>query len=116
MSATFTITVNKVYTATEGSLANVVKKADWTLRGEQEGKTFELPQTTDMNAADPNDFVAFENLSELNVATWIEGACENMDSIKAHIQFVLDKECAKAALASPNMPWAPAPEAPAPAP
>lgn len=116
MSATFTITVNKVYTATEDNLANVVKKAEWTLHGEQEGKTFELPQTTDLSAADPEQFVAFDNLSEANVIAWIESACQSMDSIKAHIQFVLDKECAKAALESPAMPWAPAPEAPAPAP
>ena len=115
MAATFTIKVNKVYTATEGGLTNVVKKAEWTLIGEQDNQRFELPQTTDMHDADPQDFVAFDNLTEANVAAWIEGACDNMEGIKAHIQFVLDKECAKAALASPAMPWAPAaPEAPAP--
>lgn len=114
MPATFAITVNRVFTATEGNLTNVVKKAEWTLTGTQAGQTFALPQTTDMNAADPQDFVSFDNLTEANVVAWIEGACENMEAIEAHIQFVLDRECAKAALATPAMPWAPAPE-PAPA-
>ena len=115
MSATFTISVTKVYTATEGGLTDVVKKADWIMRGEQDGSRFELPQTTDMNAADPEAFVAFGSLGEENVIAWIEGACQNIDGIKAHIQFVLDRECAKAALSSPSMPWAPVPDAtPAP--
>ena len=114
MSATFTITVNKVYTATEGNLANVVKKADWTMTGTQDEQNFALPQTTDLAAADPGNFVAFDSLSQENVIAWIESAAaQNIEAIKAHIQFVLDKECAKAALAGPAMPWAP-PPAPAP--
>jgi hypothetical protein len=111
MPANFTITVNRVFTETEGNLTNVVKKAEWTLTGTQEGQTFSLPQTTDMNSADPNDFVSFENLTEANVIAWIEGACPSMDAIEAHIQLVLDRECAKAALESPALPWAPEPQA-----
>ena len=47
-----------------------------------------------------------------------ESKAEMLAPIKAHIQMVLDKESAKAALSTPDMPWAPppapAPEAPTP--
>ena len=116
MSITFTTKINRVFTATEGDLVNVVKKVEWTLVGEQDGSRFELPQTVDLGSPDPTNFAPFASLSEADVAAWVESSFANMDGVKAHIQFVLDKECAKAALESPAMPWAPAPDPVAPAP
>lgn len=103
---TFTIKVNKVYTADENNLTNVVKKVDWTLRGEKNGTSFELPQTTDVVDPTPENFVEFSSLTEANVIAWIESDEEKLAPVKAHIQYVLDKEFAKAALATPAMPWA----------
>ena len=115
MSATFTIKVNRVFTKNEGDLQNVVKKVEWTLSGEQDGQKFDLPQTSDVDSPTPESFVQYDSLTEANVIAWIESKPEMLAPIKAHIQMVLDKESAKAALSTPDMPWAP-PSAPMPAP
>ena len=113
-TAAFTIKPTGIRTAAVGGREGVVKQVAWTLKGEEAGQTFELPQTTDL--ADPADgqaFIELASLSEADVVAWIEATDTRLPGIKAHIQYVLDKEVAKAALADTAMPWAPAP-APAP--
>lgn len=113
-TAAFTIKVNGIRTATVNSLENVVKQVSWTMVGELGGQKFELPQTTDLG--DPTeDFVPLSGLTESAVAAWVEATDTRLPGIKAHIQYVLDKEVAKAALAETAMPWAPVVEEPAPA-
>ena len=111
-TATFTYKVNGIRTATVGDRTNVVKQVDWTLVGTEAGQTFELPQTTPL--ADPNGqaFIELANLTEADVVAWIEATETRLPGIKAHIQFVLDREVAKATLAATPMPWAPVPETP----
>ena len=115
-TATFTIKINSIRTATVNGLENTVKQVAWTLVGEEAGQKFELPQTT--NLADPasENFIQLTSLTEANVIAWVEATETNMDGIKAHIQMVLDKEVAKAALADTPMPWAPVVETPEPTP
>lgn len=111
-TAIFTYKVNGIRTATVGDRTNVVKQVDWTLVGTEAGQTFELPQTTPL--ADPNGqaFIELANLTEADVVAWIEATETRLPGIKAHIQFVLDREVAKTALAATPMPWAPVPETP----
>ena len=115
-TATFTYKVNGIRTATVGDRTNVVKQVDWTLVGTEAGQTFELPQTTPL--ADPNGqaFIELANLTEADVVAWIEATETRLPGIKAHIQFVLDREVAKTALAATPMPWAPVEPTPEPAP
>ena len=115
-TATFTYKVNAVRTATVANHTNVVKQVDWTLKGTEAGQTFELPQTTQL--ADPNGqpFIEFANLTEADVVAWIEATELRLPGIKAHIQYVLDREVAKATLAATAMPWAPVEPTPEPAP
>jgi hypothetical protein len=116
-TAAFTIKVNAIRTATVANRANVVKQVEWTLVGEESGQKFELPQTTALADPDGQPFIELANLTEADVVAWIEATDTRIPGIKAHIQFVLDKEVAKTALAATPMPWAPAPEAtPEPAP
>jgi hypothetical protein len=116
-TATFTIKVNGIRTATVGERANVVKQVDWTLKGTDAGQTFELPQTTQLADPDGQPFIQLSDLTEADVIAWIEATETRLPGIKAHIQYVLDKEVAKATLAQTAMPWAPASEAtPEPAP
>jgi len=108
MTATFEIIVTGIRTATEGELTNVIKQVSWTLKGTQDGKTFELPLETNLNPVDPENFVELSSMTGPSlIETWLETAETNMLAIKSHIQLVLDKECAKAALASVPMPWVP---------
>lgn len=116
MSATFTIKINGIRTATVNGLENTVKQVDWTMVGEEAGVSFELPQTTNLEDPDSANFVQLSSLTEAAVAAWVEATATNVDGIKAHIQFVLDKEVAKQSLASTPMPWAPVVETPEPAP
>jgi hypothetical protein len=115
-TATFTITVNAIRIATVNGLENTIKQVDWTLTGAEAGQTFALPQTTSLADPAAEGFVPLANLTEAAVAAWIEATETRLPGIKAHIQFVLDKEVAKATLTSTAMPWAPAPTNPPPTP
>lgn len=118
-TATFTIKINGLRTATVNGLENTVKQVDWTLIGEESGQKFELPQTTSLGDPAAEGFVPLANLTETAVAAWVEATETRLPGIKAHIQFVLDKEVAKSALTNAPMPWAPVveePAAPTPAP
>jgi hypothetical protein len=111
MATTFTIKVNSIRTATVNGLENTIKQVEWTLLGEEAGQRFELPQTTELGDPDSTTFVPLANLTETAVMAWVEATDERIPAIKAHIEYVLGKEVAKAALVSTPMPWAPAPEA-----
>ncbi len=115
-TATFTITVNAIRTATVNGLENTVKQVDWTLTGEESGQTFALPQTSTLADPASEGFVPLANLTEAAVIAWIEATETHLSGVKSHIQTVLDKEVAKAALASTSMPWAPVVETPTPTP
>ena len=112
-TATFTIKINSIRTATVNGLENTVKQVAWTLVGEEADQKFELPQTTNLADPDSANFVQLTSLTEANVIAWVEATETNMDGIKSHIQFVLSKEVAKAALADTPMPWVPVVEEPA---
>ena len=115
MSATFTTKVTGVRVHDLGNLTKVVKQIEFVVSGTQDSQTFELPQTLVVPDADAANFVPFEQLTEAQVVAWINEHFENMPSVQAHIQYVLDKEVAKAALAQEALPWAP-PPAPEPTP
>lgn len=108
MAATFTTKVTGVRVHDIGNLTKVVKQIDFVVKGEQANQTFELPQTLTVPDADGTNFVPFEQLTEAQVVAWINEHFENMPAVEAHIQYVLDKETAKAALAQEALPWAPA--------
>ena len=113
-TATFTIKVNGIRTATVNGLENTVKQVDWTLTGEEAGQTFALPQTSTLADPSSEGFVPLANLTEAAVIAWIEATETHLSGVKSHIQTVLDKEVARSALASTAMPWAPVVETPAP--
>lgn len=112
-TATFTIKINGLRTATVNGLENTVKQVDWTLIGEESEQKFELPQTTNLGDPAAEGFVPLANLTETAVAAWIEATETRLPGIKAHIQMVLDKQVAKSALTNAPMPWAPVVEEPA---
>jgi hypothetical protein len=118
-TADFTIKVTGLRTQTINGIENAVKQVEWTLSGSEAGQTFELPQTTTVPDPQAEGFVPLQDLTEAEVASWIETHEPRMAGIKAHIQLVLDREVARAALTSAPMPWAPVieespvPEAPA---
>ena len=105
--ATFTITIDGIKTATINGIADAVKQIQWTLKGELEGQTFELPQSTIVSDPTEVGFIPFASLTSEIVTTWIEEHIEKMNAVKAHIQYVLDKQVAQASLQAKALPWAP---------
>lgn len=112
---TFTVIINGIKTATVNGIADAVKQVDWTLKGELEGQTFELPQTTIIPDPIEAGFIPLTELTPEKVNTWIEEHEDRMFYIKAHIQYVLNKQVVAAALVTTPLPWAPVVE-PAPEP
>lgn len=114
-TADFEIIVTGIRTATVGDLTNVVKQVEWTMRGSENGQTFELPQKTDLAAPDSENFVPLESITDPAVIVgWIEATETRIPAIKAHIQLVLDRLVKDAGSVSTPLPWAPAPTEPAP--
>lgn len=111
MTATFDIKINAIRTGTVGDLNDVVKRVDFTVKGTEQGQSFELPQSIDLADPQSESFIPLAQLTEAIVVQWIEDNFANMDSVKTHIQLVLDKEVAKAALTETPLPWAAAAEA-----
>lgn len=114
MTATFEIKINAIRTTTVGDLADVVKRVEFTVKGTEAGESFELPQAVDLGEPDPATFIQLSSLTEADVVSFVEANFTNMPGVKAHIQYVLDKQVAKAALIETPLPWAP-PQAPEPA-
>lgn len=108
--STFTINVTGIKIATVNGIENAVKQVDWTMVGAVDSHQFDLPQTTVLGDPDTENFIALDALTPEVVIAWIETTDTRLDAIKAHIQLVLDKQVASAALTTTHLPWAPAPE------
>jgi hypothetical protein len=110
MSATFETKINAIRTGTVGELTNVVKRVEFTVKGTEQGQTFELPQNVDLADPQSEAFVPLAQVTEANVVQWVNENFTNMSAVQEHIQYVLNQEVAKVALAEAPLPWAPAPE------
>jgi len=110
MSATFETKINAIRTGTVGELTNVVKRVEFTVKGTEQGQSFELPQNVDLADPQSEAFVPLAQVTEANVVQWVNENFTNMSAVQEHIQYVLNQEVAKVALAEAPLPWAPAPE------
>lgn len=116
MTATFQTKINAIRTGTVGELTNVVKRVEFTVKGTDQGQSFELPHSIEIADPDPAAFIDLANVTEANVIQWVNENFPSMSAVQEHIQYVLDREVAKAALTEAPLPWAPAPEPETPAP
>lgn len=112
MSANFEIIITGIKTSHLPGMQHVVKKVEFTVKGIEEDKQFELPQSLTLPDPEQESFVPLENLTEAEVKQWVELNFKNMDAVKAHIQYVLDKEVSNSRLESAPLPWAPVPQPP----
>lgn len=107
MSASFETIITGIRTTTADGFTNVIKRVKWTLRGTRDGQSFELPQTTEMGPVYPEDFIELEDITDPTiVVAWVEAAHPDLNSVKTHIQIVLDRLVAEAATDPTPMPWA----------
>jgi hypothetical protein len=118
MAIAYSYKVNGVRVIAEGGFADVVKEVEVTVSGADGAARFDLPITVKLGEADAGAFTAFGDLTEAQIVSWVEND-PSLESTKAHIAFVVEKEKAKLAMENKPLPWAPAPTepaAPAPAP
>jgi hypothetical protein len=111
-TAEFTIKITGLRTQTVDNVQGVVKQVNWTLSGSEADQVFELPQTTTVPDPDTANFIPLDQLTESEVVAWIESHDIQLPGSKHHIQLILDRQVAQAALESTPMPWAPAPQSP----
>jgi hypothetical protein len=115
-TANFEVVITGIRTTTVDGLQNVVKYVEWIMKGTENGQSFELPQKTELNPPDPTNFVPLESITDPSVmVNWVLDTDPRINSIKAHIQLVLNKMVSEATAVSTPLPWAP-PPAPEPAP
>lgn len=111
MSATYKIIINSISTIDINGMSDVVKQVSFDVQGSQEGEHFNLPQTVELQNPDSTSFKPFSELTEADVIPWVEVNFSQMDSVKAHIQYVLNQQIAKSSLKVKPLPWQPAPTA-----
>ena len=104
-TSTFTINITSIKKTTVNGIENVVKQVDWTMVGSAEGQQFDLPQTTVLGDPDTENFIKLDAVTPEAVIGWIESTDTRLDAIKAHIQIVLDRQVASAALTTTHLPW-----------
>lgn len=106
MSATFETQITAIRTGTVGNLNDVIRKVEFIVKGTEEGHTFQLPQTADLSDPDAESFKPLAEVTEADVVAWVEANFTDMVAVKAHIEYVLGKEVAAAALEAKPLPWA----------
>jgi len=106
-TATFTYTIDAIRTANVGDMDDVVKYVEFTVKGEQDNQTFELPQKMELSDPQAQSFIPFADLTPEEVVNWIENSFENLDGVKSHIQLVIDRELQKALFTENRLPWEP---------
>lgn len=109
MTATFEIIINSIRTGEVAGLNGVIKQVDFTVQGTESGQVFELPQTVELVDPTPETYIQLANVTEADVKNWVVENFSNMPAVEAHIQYVLDREIAKAAYNPAPLPWAPEP-------
>ena len=111
MSAIFETKIIAIRAGAVGNLTDVIRKVEFTVKGTEQGQSFELPQVVDLSEPQAEGFKPLAQVTEADVVAWVEQNFADMERVKSHIQLVLDREVAKAALESKPLPWAPEPEA-----
>jgi len=115
---TYNVTITAARTRTEGGLTDILSHVEWLMTGTGTNAMFELPGKTTMGPVDPENFTPYSQLTQQQVLDWVT-AIEDAEGgqfagFRAHIGMVVARMEAEAALESKALPWAPAPETPAP--
>lgn len=97
--------INAARVVSDGSLADVVKEVEYTLIGKCGAISFSLPNRVKLGDADPQSFVAFNDLTEAQIVSWLESTGDVVSSQKAHIESVIAREIERGALKSKPLPW-----------
>lgn len=108
MAFTKTWQVTGLRSQTEGSNQDSVIRAHWKITAtDEDGHTASFIGATPFSSANvaAEDFIAFENLTEETVISWIQNVVNSDPVYKAHIDERLQKALDYYHVAEPNLPW-----------
>lgn len=118
MSITYTWKVTGVKTTTVGTLSGAVVQTYWKKIGTDEnGNTGEFTGATPFKVSpDQQSFIQFDQLTEEVVLSWIQPMV--VGDYEQHVNAQIAKQIAEKVtpVADADLPWAPPPSAPTPAP
>lgn len=112
MANTYNWEINKLDVRThESGMDNIVYNIHWgyTAISDQkdtDGNNYSarLIGTQIITGADPSDFIAFENLKESDIISWLEGSSLDVEKLKETLDKKID-ELISPTFASKDVPW-----------
>lgn len=104
MTISYSYKIKGVSVVNVGGMPDVIRKVEVVVKGSDGGVEFELPSEVELSDPDPNGFVDFNNISEAHVTGWLD-TCQKIIPIKEHIQTVVERGLADAALQKKDLPW-----------
>jgi len=109
MAITYTWAVTGLKKKTEGSNTDAVVQTYWTKTGTDEDDNVGVfSGATPFTSAEADPFVAFADLTEAKVLTWIKAVANDGGSYEAHINAQIQKQIDEAIspVVEADMPWA----------
>lgn len=94
MTTTYTWDLGPLETAlNEDGLTNVVKAVHWRLKATSGMYSDTIYGVASMPAADPDDFVVYEDLTKAQVQAWVEGAlgADTVAQYKSNLDTSIDR-------------------------
>ena len=116
MAITYTWAVTGLKKKDEGNNKDAVVQTYWTKTGtDDDDNTGVFAGATPFTSVNASAFVAFDELTEANVLTWIKDVADVDGPYKDHINAQIQKQIDEAItpVVDADMPWAPAVETPA---
>lgn len=87
----------------DNQLSNVVKVIYWSLVASDDINTARINSTVELDHANPENFTAFDNLTESQVVEWVEGIID-VDNIKVKLAAELNA-LSNPPVVSRQVPW-----------
>jgi len=108
MAITYTWAVTGLKKKTEGDNTDAVVQTYWTKTGtDDDGNVGVFSGATPFTSANADPFVAFAELTEVNVLNWIKSVANDSGSYEAHINSQIQKQIDEAIspVVEADMPW-----------
>lgn len=105
MSVEFEIKVTAIATSTINTMAGVIKRVDFVVRGTKENHVYEIPESVSLTNPSPDTFKVLSSVVEVDVINWIKTNYANLDGTKTHVEYMLDKQIAQGQLDPTPLPW-----------
>lgn len=85
-------------------LQNIVKEADWLLTATEGDFIYNVASTSKFSDPKPEQFTAFNDLTEAQLKSWVENTQEFVDA-KQHAEQVVAKHFSEPELVEKTLPW-----------